>query len=65
MDISPLPHKAPYFVAQVALPSPTPEATPESEIAFDSNLLSPEDQPIVAQGLPSLPVPPSFLQLPE
>lgn len=28
MDVSPLPHKAPYFVAQIALTSPSPEGTP-------------------------------------
>lgn len=61
MDISPLPHKAPYF--QVTLPSPTPEATPEAEELTVQDLLSPDGQPI-AHALPSLP-PPSFLHFPE
>lgn len=31
MDISPLPHKAPCFVAHITLPSPSPESTPVDE----------------------------------
>ncbi|KAK4545152.1 hypothetical protein LTR36_003703 [Oleoguttula mirabilis] len=64
MDISPLPHKAPYFMAQVTLPSPTPEETPEEEdFRISPDLLS-------AQGAitppPAPPVqPPTFLFLPE
>ncbi|KAL8836227.1 MAG: hypothetical protein Q9170_003004 [Blastenia crenularia] len=37
MDISPLPHKAPYQVAhQIQLQSPTPEATPNSDVIMSS-----------------------------
>lgn len=60
MDISPLPHKAPYF--QVTLPSPSPEETPLGENLISPDLLSPEE----CTPLASLPVqPPAFLQLPE
>ena len=58
MDISPLPHKMPHFVAQVTLPSPTPESTPElEEDCTSADLLSPDDQPF-AQPLPVLAPPP-------
>ncbi|KAK3706179.1 m-phase inducer phosphatase [Vermiconidia calcicola] len=57
MDMSPLPHKAPHFVSQVTLPSPSPEGTPRLDNAITPDLLYQEDQ------LPSLP--PTFLQLPE
>jgi len=60
MDISPLPHKPPYF--QVTLPSPSPEATPDEENLVSPDLLSPQDltptQPLPVQQ-------PSFLPLPE
>jgi M-phase inducer tyrosine phosphatase len=53
MDISPLPHKLPHFVAQITLPSPTPDC-------MDFPLLDPTETPNM------LPVqPPPFLQLPE
>jgi M-phase inducer tyrosine phosphatase len=58
MDISPLPHKMSHFVAQVTLPSPTPETTPVLEIIPD--LLSPEDQPVADQPLSLAPPPPFF-----
>ncbi|SMQ51492.1 unnamed protein product [Zymoseptoria tritici ST99CH_3D7] len=68
MDISPLPHKVPRFVAQVTLPSPTPETTPDDgEDSHDStpDLLTPEDlfEP-TAQANQST-QPPSYLALPE
>ncbi|KAF2157906.1 Rhodanese-like protein [Myriangium duriaei CBS 260.36] len=31
MDISPLPHKAPCFVAHITLPSPSPDPTPDDD----------------------------------
>lgn len=61
MDISPLPHKPPYFVAQVTLPSPTPEETPDvADISPDllvPDALPPPLAPAVQR--------PSFLELPE
>jgi len=63
MDISPLPHKAPYFTAQVTLPSPTPEETPDDDYMISDDLLSPPEQPTpVAAPVPALP---TFLALPE
>ena len=62
MDISPLPHKPPYFVAQVTLPSPTPDQTPEVSDEVYSDILSSEAQ-LPAQV--SQPAAPTFLQLPE
>ena len=62
MDISPLPHKPPHFVAQVILPSPTPDETPDMDNDITPDLLSPDDQ-ILAQASES--EAPSFLQLPE
>lgn len=62
MDISPLPHKAPYFVAQVTLPSPSSERTSGLSDEISSDLLSSELQPpIQASQLEAS----SFLQLPE
>lgn len=62
MDVSPLPHKAPHFVSQVTLPSPTPESTPEIEDEPSRDLLSPDEPPIV----PSTTFQPqSFFHLPE
>lgn len=43
MDVSPLPHKAPYFVAQVTLPSPSPEVTPDAVEMISPDLLSPHE----------------------
>lgn len=61
MDISPLPHKQPYFLAQVTLPSPSPEATPDEQSMSDDHL-SPHELPTpLAQPVQA----PSFLQLPE
>lgn len=60
MDISPLPHKAPYFVAQVTLPSPSPEETPEEQTMSEDHL-SPEEcptplaKPTQSSGLLQLP----------
>ncbi|KAK5169054.1 m-phase inducer phosphatase [Saxophila tyrrhenica] len=68
MDISPLPHKAPHFVAQVSLPSPTPEPTPGLDALISPDLLSPNDQPIpqaFPQAFPSVPEPLSFTQISE
>jgi M-phase inducer tyrosine phosphatase len=62
MDISPLPHKVPHFVAQVTLPSPTPEQTPNLDNDITPDLLAPHVQ-ILAQASES--EAPSFLQLPE
>lgn len=53
MDVSPLPHKPPFFQAQVTLPSPTPDETP-SEPVLLPDLLSPIEA-----------IPQTFLQLPE
>lgn len=62
MDVSPLPHKLPFFVAQVTLPSPSPQATPEENL-ISPDLLSPE---VASTPLPAPPVQaPSFLALPE
>ncbi|CAK3910571.1 M-phase inducer phosphatase [Lecanosticta acicola] len=55
MDISPLPHKAPHFIAEVTLASPTPADTPSDVPEISPDLLSPDE----------LPAPPSFLDLPE
>lgn len=44
MDISPLPHKAPFsFITErsIPLPSPSPEVTPST----DDDMLSPSDLP--------------------
>lgn len=61
MEVSPLPHKAPYFAAQVTLPSPSPEPTPEENL-ISPDLLSVDDftptQPLLVQA-------PTFLPLPE
>lgn len=62
MDLSPLPHKAPYFISQVTLPSPSPETTPMTEDDFSSELLC-DLQQSIAQASTSQP--PTFLQLPE
>ena len=62
MDISPLPHKAPHFVAQVTLPSPSPEPTPGVDDGVLPDLLASQDQ-ILAQASQSEALP--FLQLPE
>ena len=62
MDISPLPHKAPYFVAQVTLPSPSSEVAPEISDEISSDLLSPEEQPPVQASHIEAP---TFLQQPE
>lgn len=58
MDISPLPHKQPYF--QVTLPSPSPVETPTEQTMDDDHLSPPEDTPS-AQPVQA----PTFLQLPE
>ena len=62
MDVSPLPHKPPYFVAEVTLPSPTPETTPMLEDVVSPDLLSTQEQPIAQ---PSPDRAPSFVELPE
>jgi hypothetical protein len=62
MDISPLPHKMPYFVAQVTLPSPSPAETPDEQSMSEDHLSPPEDFPTpAAQPVQA----PTFLQLPE
>nr|POE51997.1 hypothetical protein CFP56_52378 [Quercus suber] len=61
MDISPLPHKAPYF--QVTLPSPSPVEAPESADLITPDLLSPLEIPTPLHALAVQP--PSFLPLPE
>jgi len=62
MDISPLPHKHPYFVHQVTLPSPSPVETPDEQSMSEDHLSPPEDFPTpVAQPVQA----PTFLQLPE
>ena len=62
MDISPLPHKMPYFAAQVTLPSPSPEATPLPIDEISTDLLLPQEQPIAEDTLIQEPI---VLQLPE
>ncbi|KAK5117218.1 hypothetical protein LTR85_008986 [Meristemomyces frigidus] len=65
MDMSPLPHKAPYFTAQVTLPSPTPEETPEEDdFQISPDLLSPQEALTPVQPAPVV-QPFSFLALPE
>ncbi|KAK4903316.1 m-phase inducer phosphatase [Elasticomyces elasticus] len=63
MDVSPLPHKAPYFMAQVTLPSPSPEETPDD----DDNMISPDLLSPQEIGPYTAPVyqAPTFLALPE
>lgn len=62
MDISPLPHKAPFFVAQVTLPSPSPEETPTD----DMNVITPGRSDREPNPMRVVPVEaPTFLQLPE
>ncbi|TKX26932.1 M-phase inducer phosphatase [Elsinoe australis] len=48
MDISPLPHKAPCFIARVTLPSPSPEVTPvdDEEDALTPRSASHQDVPM-------------------
>jgi len=41
MDISPLPHKQPYF-AQIEIQSPTPASTPSEEVSMQSSPPRPE-----------------------
>lgn len=53
MDISPLPHKAPCFVARVTLPSPSPEVTPE-----DEDMVSPASQSTIQTPSAALGPPP-------
>jgi hypothetical protein len=49
MDISPLPHKPPYHVAEIEISSPTPDVTlvltPRLEALIET---SPEPQPLLA-----------------
>ncbi|KAK5115715.1 hypothetical protein LTR62_000804 [Meristemomyces frigidus] len=61
METTPLPHKAPYFMAQVTLPSPSPEETRDDEVMGAADLLSPLTQsfPLLQQQAPT------FLALPE
>lgn len=61
MDISPLPHKIPQFVAQVTLPSPSPETSPS-----DGDVMSPDDStPGFSEGPTPPESAPAFLELPE
>jgi len=62
MDISPLPHKQPYFVHQVTLPSPSPVETPDEQRMSEGHLSPPEDLPTPTAEPAQAP---SFLQLPE
>ncbi|KAK3111721.1 m-phase inducer phosphatase, partial [Teratosphaeriaceae sp. CCFEE 6253] len=65
MDVSPLPHKPPYFVAQVTLPSPSPDETPNEDETFISpDLLSPQEIEPTSFSAPIYQVP-TFLALPE
>ncbi|PQE29300.1 Rhodanese-like domain-containing protein [Rutstroemia sp. NJR-2017a BBW] len=41
MDISPLPHKQPYFSAQIEIHSPSPAGTPKEDVDMDSSPLRP------------------------
>ena len=60
MDVSPLPHKPSYFVAEVTLPSPDPTPETSDEISLDAS---------VSEVLPPIEVSsfqaPPLLQLPE
>lgn len=62
MDISPLPHKAPHFVAQVTLPSPTPQETPDLVDDITPELMSTGEQTLPQASDSEAP---TFLQLPE
>jgi len=62
MDISPLPHKQPYFIAQVTLPSPSPVETPDEQSMSEDHLSPPEEFPTAAKQPVQAP---AFLQLPE
>lgn len=61
MDMTPLPHKAPYF--QVTLPSPSPIETHDDIDLIVLDQSSPFEVPTPLQALPVQP--PSFLALPE
>ena len=62
MDISPLPHKQPYFMAQVTLPSPSPQETPDEQTMSEDHLSPPDEFPTpLAKPVQA----PDFLQLPE
>ena len=52
MDISPLPHKQPYF-AQIEVQSPTPVSTPDLEVTMESSPPRPEflEAPRPTQGI--------------
>lgn len=41
MDISPLPHKQPYFSTQIEMASPTPAGTPMEDTAMGSSPIRP------------------------
>ena len=62
IDISPLPHKLPHFVAQVTLPSPTPQETPDLVDDITPELLSPDEQTLPQASEIEAP---TFLQIPE
>lgn len=62
MDVTPLPHKAPFFMAQVTLPSPSPEETPADECMNEPALLSLEESPMLQAPSVQAPI---FLPLPE
>lgn len=61
MDISPLPHKAPFSFLDsrtLPLPSPSPEVTPSTDDDDDDDMLSPCDLPTPPQfAAPTLEVP--------
>ncbi|KAH6644016.1 hypothetical protein C7974DRAFT_12677 [Boeremia exigua] len=51
MDISPLPHKAPYN-SYITLPSPSPEVMPSNNDDDDDDMLSPCEQPANELDIP-------------
>lgn len=62
MDVSPLPHKAPYLITRVTLPSPSEDLTPDTHDG-----LRPDALPSLEQLETSISSsqPPTFLALPE
>ncbi|RMY45171.1 hypothetical protein D0863_16094 [Hortaea werneckii] len=52
MDVSPLPHKPPFYRSQVTLPSPTPEETPAEQDSYisENDLATPQEAPTPSQA---------------
>lgn len=64
MDMSPLPHKVPYFQSQVTLPSPSPVETPNEESYFSEHDLASAQEAPTPVAAPA-PDDSTFLALPE